>query len=308
MATRTNYKTCLANLGLFYSAAVWGSTFFVVKRSLASIDPVILVGYRFMLAAIILAGFLILRRKPLFVHLREGLLLGLFLWLLYVPQTIGLGITTASNSGFITGMFVAFVPIFSFVIFRRAPPLTGIISALVSLSGLWFLTRGLQTVNCGDLLTIITAMAYAIHILFTDRFVKRGADPYVLSFQQFLVVGVLSLAAGLIFRLPFHPASTDVVWVIFFLALFPTLSAFVVQLVAQKFTSPIRVSLIFAFEPVFAGLFAWTLGREPFAPHRAVGGLLVFLALVISGLSSRQLLVGRVLRGVKYDEKSNNSS
>jgi drug/metabolite transporter (DMT)-like permease len=303
MAMRTDYKTYLAHFGLFYSAAVWGSTFFIVKWCLLSINPVILVGYRFTLAAIILAGFLILRRKPLLAHLKEGLLLGLLLWLLYVPQTIGLGITTASNSGFITGMFVAFVPIFSFVIFHRAPPLTGIISACVSLSGLWFLTRGLQTVNCGDLLTIVTAMAYAIHILLIDRFVKGGADPYLLSFQQFLFVGFASLIVGFIFKLPFTQSSTGLIWVIFFLALFPTLSAFVVQLVAQKFISPIRVSLIFAFEPVFAGLFAWTLGREPFAPHRAVGGLLVFLALVISGLSFRRLLVGRIPGGVKHDEK-----
>jgi len=294
VATRTDYKTYLAHFGLFYSAAVWGSTFFLVKWCLLSINPVILVGYRFTLAAIILGSFLVIRRRGLFAHLREGLVLGLFLWLLYVPQTIGLGITTASNSGFITGTFVIFVPIFSFVVFHRAPPLTGIISALVSLTGLWFLTRGLQSVNSGDLLTIITAMAYAIHILFIDRFVKAGADPYILSFQQFLFVGLASLIAGFIFKLPFTPASTGVIWVIFFLALFPTLSAFVIQLVAQKSTSPIRVSLIFAFEPVFAGLFAWTLGREPFAPHRAVGGLLVFLALIISSLPSKRELLSRI--------------
>lgn len=300
MATRTDYKTYLAHFGLFYSAAVWGSTFFLVKWCLLSINPVILVGYRFTLAAIILGGFLVIRRRDLFAHLREGLVLGLFLWLLYVPQTIGLGITTASNSGFITGTFVIFVPIFSFVVFHRAPPLTGIISALVSLTGLWFLTRGLQSVNSGDLLTIITAMAYAIHILFIDRFVKGGADPYILSFQQFLFVGLASLIAGFIFKLPFTLASTGVIWVIFFLALFPTISAFVIQLVAQKFTSPIRVSLIFAFEPVFAGLFAWTLGREPFAPHRAVGGLLVFLALIISSLPPGRELLSRIPgRGVR---------
>jgi drug/metabolite transporter (DMT)-like permease len=294
MATRTDYKTHLAHFGLFYSAAVWGSTFFIVKWCLLSINPVILVGYRFALAATILAGFLILRRKPLLAHLREGLLLGLLLWLLYGPQTVGLGITTASNSGFITGSFVIFVPIFSFLVFRTRPSKTGVLSALVSLAGLWLLTRGLQSVNYGDLLTVITAMAYAIHILFIDRFVKRGADPYVLSFQQFLVVGVLSLAAGLIFRLPFHPASTDIIWVIIFLALFPTLSAFVVQLVAQRYISPIRVSLIFAFEPVFAALFAWTLGGEPFVAHRAAGGLLIFVALVISALPSEERLPSRI--------------
>jgi len=303
MATRTDYKTCPANLGLFYSAAVWGSTFFIVKWCLLSINPVILVGYRFTLAALILAGFLVVRRKHLFAHFKEGLVLGLFLWLLYLPQTIGLGITTASNSAFITGTFVIFVPIFSFLVFRRGPSKTEVMSALVSLTGLWVLTRGLQSVNYGDLLTVVTAMAYAIHILFIDRFVKGGADPYVLSFQQFLVVGVLSLAVGLIFRLPFHPASTDVIWVILFLALFPTLSAFVIQLVAQKYISPIRVSLIFAFEPVFAALFAWTLGGEPFVTHRAAGGLLVFLALIISSLPSGRELLSRIPGGVKHDEK-----
>lgn len=69
-----------------------------------------------------------------------------------------------------------------------------------------------------------------------------------------------------------------------FLALFPTLSAFIIQLLAQKVVSPLRVSLIFAFEPVFAALFAWTLGGELFRPERALGGLLIFIAMVVSGL------------------------
>ena len=73
-------------------------------------------------------------------------------------------------------------------------------------------------------------------------------------------------------------------WTIFFLALFPSLTAFVIQAWAQRITTPVKVSLIFAFEPVFAGLFAWTLGGEPFETHRAMGGLCIFAALIISGL------------------------
>jgi len=284
MAIKNKYQTHLADIGLFYTAAIWGSTFFIVKQSLLNIDPVTLVAYRFLIAAVILAGYLIYRGKALFTHLKEGLILGFFIWLLYIAQTIGLSITTAANSGLITGLFVAFVPIFSLLIFRKMPSLTGIVATVVSLSGLWVLTGGLQKVNAGDMLTLLSAMAYAVHILYADKYVKSGIDPYVLNFQQFLFVGIASLITSFVFKLPFSITQTHVIWIIIFLAIFPTLSAFVIQLVAQKITAPVRVSLILALEPVFAVLFAWTLGREQFESAKAIGGFLIFLALVISGL------------------------
>ena len=96
------------------------------------------------------------------------------------------------------------------------------------------------------------------------------------------MVGVLSLAVSAIFRLPLAVPNLEAAGVIVFLALFPTLSAYLVQFKAQTVTSPIRVSLIFALEPVFAGVFAWTVGREAFEPLNALGGLLIFLAVVVS--------------------------
>jgi drug/metabolite transporter (DMT)-like permease len=76
---------------------------------------------------------------------------------------------------------------------------------------------------------------------------------------------------------------TETIWIIVFLALFPTLSAFLIQLLAQRHVPAIRVSLIFALEPVFAALFAWTVGGEEFLLRRAVGGVLIFVALIIAG-------------------------
>jgi drug/metabolite transporter (DMT)-like permease len=101
-----------------------------------------------------------------------------------------------------------------------------------------------------------------------------------------MVVGLLSIITSLLFDLPFGIRSTGALWMVIFLVLFPTLSAFVIQMLAQKIAPPLRVSLIFAFEPVFAGVFAWTLGGEQIVQHRALGGLLIFTALVISGLPS----------------------
>jgi drug/metabolite transporter (DMT)-like permease len=280
----TRYKKLLSELGLFYSAAVWGSTFFVVKDALNDIDPVVLVGYRFLLAASLLGGLCLIWRKSLFQNAKHGLLAGLVLWLLYISQTVGLGVTTASNSGFITGLFVAFIPVFSLLFFRRAPALTEIVATIISLSGLWILTGGLIDINVGDLFTLIAAATYALHILILDKYLKAGDDPYLFSFQQFLVVGVASLVSGMILDVQYSVTGIKIIWVILFLALLPTLSAFVIQVVAQKITRPIRVSLILAFEPVFAGLFAWTLGNEPIIFHRAIGGLFIFLGMIISGI------------------------
>jgi len=285
-------KTCYANIGLFYAAAIWGSTFFVVKQALDNIDPVILVGYRFILAAVIMAIPLILLKKRLRDNLKDGLILGLLLWILYVAQTIGLKYTTAANSGLITGLFVAFVPVFSIVIFRMMPSITAVIATVISIIGLWILTGGLKQINIGDLLTLITAVTYAIHILYADKFIKRGADPYILSFQQFAFVGLASLLTGVLFKLPFAIGTAEAFGMMIFLAIFPSLTAFAIQLIAQRHVSPVRVSLILAFEPVFAVIFAWTLGNEAYSLNKAIGGFLIFLALVISGLPSRKIRLG----------------
>ncbi len=235
----------LADLGLFYAAAIWGSTFFLVKGALDDIDPVVLVAYRFLLAGLILLAYLLLSGRSVIKDLKQGAFLALIIWTLYISQTVGLGITTASNSGFITGLFVAFVPLFLRTIFKRRPTIMEIVASAVALIGLWILTGGLTDVNTGDMLTLIAAMTYALHLLYTDKYIRSGIDPFVISCQQFLIVGLLSLIMALVFDLPLTCGSMPALATIVFLALFATLSAFIIQMLAQKIRSPLRVSLIF---------------------------------------------------------------
>lgn len=281
-------KTILADTGLAYAAAIWGSTFFLVKGALADIDPVTMVAYRFLLAGVVLLGYVLYTKRPILKGLGRAFFLSVILFLLYIPQTVGLEYTTASNSGFITGLFVFFVPVFMITIFKHRPTVMEIVGAAVSLVGLWVLTGGLRDINLGDSLTLIAAMTYALHVLYSDRYMKAGVDPIVLCCQQFVLVGLLSLASSAIFGRSFAIRSTNAAAIVVFLALFPTLSAFVIQLFAQKITTPMKVSLIFALEPVFAGIFAWTLGDEAFVPHRALGGFFIFFALVLSGLGANR--------------------
>jgi drug/metabolite transporter (DMT)-like permease len=282
--TVTKRQTLLADFGLFYAAAIWGTTFFIVKDALSGIDPVVMVGYRFLLAGLMLLVFLKATGRPVMQGLGRALFLSVILWLLYISQTIGLRYTTASNSGFITGLFVMFVPLFLRTIFKRKPKLMEVVASAVSLMGLWVLTGGMSDINIGDVLTLVAAMTYALHVLYSDKYMKADVDPYMISCQQFLIVGILSVITGFAFDLPFSIQTVSVGLTVVFLALLPTLSAFVIQMVAQRFTSPLKVSLIFAFEPVFAAAFAWTLGGEDFVWRRATGGLLIFLALILSGL------------------------
>ncbi len=280
----THRKTFWSDAGLFYAAAIWGSTFFIVKDALSGIDPVVMVAYRFLLAGALLLLFLFIRRTPPKTGWTRALFLSLILWTLYISQTVGLKYTTASNSGFITGLFVLFTPVLLLAIFKKKPSVMESAASALSVAGLWVLTGGLTDINFGDLLTMVAALTYALHVLYSDKYMKAGVDAYQISCQQFLLVGTLSLLTALIFDLPLSIGSAKIAWVLVFLALAPTLSAFVIQMLAQRFTSPVKVTLIFALEPVFAALFAWTLGDEQIVVHRALGGLLIVFALALSGL------------------------
>lgn len=273
-------------LGLVYCATIWGATFYVVKDALAAVDPVTLVAYRFLLASAVMLPWALprLKRSP---ALKEGAILGLFLAASYLTQTVGLRYTTALNSGFITGLFVLFVPVF-LLLFLGAPPSGAQWAATaLALAGLWLLTGGPAEFNRGDGLTVLTAMAYAAHVLATDRFVKADVDPIVLAFHQFWITGVGSFALALAIGAPLRVDAAAAGGPILFLALFPTLSAFVTQMFCQRHVTPVTATLIFLLEPVFAALFAWTLGGELFLPARAAGGGLVVGAMLLGELSKR---------------------
>ncbi len=288
-------KTMLSDLGLFYAAAIWGSTFFIVKDSLRDINAITLVGYRFIFAAIIMLAILFFMKKKAFSNFKYGFILGILLWLLYIPQTIGLNYTTASNSGFITSLFILFLPVFSLLFFRIVPGIQKIISIIFAVFGLWLLTGGLKDFNLGDLLTLSAALSYSIHILLADKFVNRDIDPYVLSFQQFFTVGFLSFILAFFMEAPIMINSSRTFITIIFLTLFPTVSAFVIQLVAQKHTTPIKVGLIFTMVPVFAAIFAWSYGGEAFILEKALGGLLIVVAMIMSELQVKNIFKKKAL-------------
>jgi len=273
-----------SDIGLFYCAAIWGSTFIVTKGALDEVDPVVMVAIRFFISAGLLLPW-VLKRKDKSRHMKEGLYLSFFLALLYLTQTTGLLYTSASNSGFITGLFIIFIPVFMYLLRREKPTRLQIASAGLAIAGMWLLTGGVSGFNVGDALTLVAAAAYSVHLIFTDKYVKREADTVLLAFHQFWMVAGISLLIALLRGAPLTVASVNGWGVILFLAVFPTLTAFFIQMVAQKHSEPFKVGIIFTLEPVFAAVFAWTWGGEEFVGIKALGGLLIVSGMIMGELS-----------------------
>lgn len=272
--------------GLVFAAVSWGSTFFLLKNMVADTHPLTITGWRFLIAALLLGLFLSIQKKRLWADLRFGGALSFLVVLVYAPQAIGLQFTSATNSGFITGLFVAFVPFFAWAAFKKTPEVSKFIAVAVALIGLWFLTGGLDQINIGDLLTLITAVTYALHLLFTGILVKK-IDPIVLTFQQFLFAGLACLLLAVGSGVDLQIGSTYSLFGILYLALIPTLAALVIQAIAQKHVSAIKTAIIFCLEPVFAALFAWTIGGEALTMPQAIGGSLIFAAMLIAETNLR---------------------
>ncbi len=272
----------LSFLGLLISTAIWGSTFFVIKDTLHAIHPVALVAYRFSIAALLFALIAFVTKQKLWVHAKHGFILGLFIWFIYLFQTLGLQYTTASNSGFITGLFIVFVPLFGALLFKKKSTAMQIVSLGIALIGLWFLTGGLKTINIGDVLTLVTAIAIGLHILVIDKFVKEKKSVAVLGFQQSFTTAVLCFVTAIIFHLPMSIGGTQTIFPILYLAIFGNVMAQGLQLLSQKHLKALTATLLLSTEPVFAALFAWTLGNETFVAASAVGGLFVVIAIFIS--------------------------
>jgi drug/metabolite transporter (DMT)-like permease len=217
-----------------------------------------------------------------------GVLVGLALFAGYAFQTFGLRETTPAKAGFITGLSVALVPLGQAVFLRRPPRRNSIIGAALATLGLALLTLQADlTVSRGDLLVFACAVAFAAHILLMGRYAPDW-PPLRLAFVQITTVAVLSGAAALLLERPVPWPAGNVWFAATFTGLLATALAFFVQSRAQQATSPTHTALIFAAEPVFAGLFSFLLIGEVLGPRQVAGS-----ALILAGMVTAELRLGR---------------
>jgi drug/metabolite transporter (DMT)-like permease len=268
-------------LSLLAVAAIWGSTFIVVKDVANEVDPFVLLTWRFAIASVLLLIIIKFKKKDPLSFLKWGVLTGVIQFMTYAPQAVGLKYTSASNSAFITGLFIMFVPIAEFIINKRKPQKKDIIVTVVALIGLWILTGGINQMNFGDVVTLITAAAIGFYIVVSAKALDKGAGALEITFQQTSVVMLISLTISIFRDTELIIKDPQIIASAFYLAIFGTVIAYVVQNRALERLTPIMVSLIVSTEPFFALLFAWVFSFESFDPIKLLGGCIIVTAILI---------------------------
>ncbi len=277
-------KLLQADLSLLGITLIWGSTFAIVKLSLAQVSPILFICLRFWVATIVAIAFM--PRSILhisFQTLKKGLILSLFLLGGFIFQTIGLRGTTPSRSAFITSMSVLLVPILGYFIFHHRPRIRTILGVVMAGVGLGFLTLNTIPMSFagGDVLTFICAIVFALHILFIGRYLP-GCDFRQLVILQLSGSAVICTLVLPMLETPFMVWDVAIATSLFMTGALATALAFYVQNRAQQFTTPNRTALIFSLEPFFAALFAYLLLGQTLTPKGWMGGGLVLAGILTS--------------------------
>ncbi|CUA81324.1 DMT family transporter [Anoxybacillus suryakundensis] len=280
-----------ADVSLLFVAFVWGATFVVVQNAIAFLPPLMFNGVRFAIASVLLwIWVFIFERKPLDRQLvRAGLILGIWLCLGYAFQTIGLLYTTSSKAGFITGLNVVIVPLLSFIILKHKPSFNAVVGSILATCGLYLLTTsGDMSINKGDVFVFLCAIAFALHIVSTSIYATKFSSILLTAVQVQTVSIVCFICSYWLEDWSLIPLTTffefDVWMALLITALFATTIAFFIQTHFQQYTSPTRVALIFALEPVFAALTAYIWNDERLQQAALFGAGLILLGMVLSEL------------------------
>jgi drug/metabolite transporter (DMT)-like permease len=277
-----------AELALVGVCAIWGVTFVMVQDAVAELPVLSFLAWRFLVAAALVA--LLFRRHLRTLGragLRAGLLMGVLLTTGYVLQTFALQHTSASNVGFLTGLFTPLTPLLAAALLAAPLGRTAMAAALTATAGVALLSGvGGELHLLGDGLAVGCAVAFSLHILATDRGVA-GHDVAALLVVQLATCGIVSLVAAVIAGDVAAPRGGTVWSALLVTAVFASAVAFFVQSAAQRHASPARTALILASEPAFAGLFGWLLAGDRLTAAGWAGAGLILAAIVAVDLVPR---------------------
>ncbi len=296
-------KRYRAELALFSNAVIWGGTFVIIKSALEDISPMMFLGSRFIFASLIILPFVLKQLKGATKsNYREGIILGIFLFIGFAAQTAGLKYTTATKSAFITGTFVVFTPLFQTLLEKRIPSIANIFGIVLVFLGISFLssksgnflsifTELAENFNFADFLTLICAIFYAVYIVYLDMISTR-IDYKFLTFIQIFVTAILAygsaflLGAGGIETVKFD-LSLMVIIAILYTSVLATVLTTALQTKFQRDVSPTKASLLFSMEPIFAAIFAFFLLSEKISIFGLTGCALIFGGIIISEISGK---------------------
>ena len=279
-------RALLADAALLTVAVVWGFNFVVIKDAIGATGPMTYLLWRHLAAALLLIA--IMPRTLRQVRRRDwlyGAVLGLFLFVAFATQTIGLQWTTPGKSGFITSLDIVMVPFLYWLVARRSPGWVQVGGAVLATAGLGFLSlRGGLSMGRGDLLTLVCALGFAAQITATGFFAPR-TRPAVLALTQ-----IVAAAALFVVVTPFmEHVSVDFGWkgwaAIVWTAATGTVYGFLIQAWAQRSTSSTHAAVILGLEGLFGGIFGLAFGFDVLTARFALGAALILAGVIVIELA-----------------------
>jgi drug/metabolite transporter (DMT)-like permease len=283
----------IAVLALLAVAAAWGSTFFLTKDLLTRMDVADYLALRFLIASVAL----VLIHPPAVSRLSRldrgrAVALGITYGIAQLVQTEGLRHTSASVSGFVTGMYVVFTPLLAAVILRHKIGRWAWVAVILATVGLGVLSLNGFSMGAGEMLTLASAGLYALHIIGLGAWSTPQNAFGLSSLQMIVITCVCAIGA-----LPggFTVPSTGGDWVsVIYMALVAGALALIVQTWAQAHLNPTRAAIAMTMEPVFASAFAVLFGSESVTWRMLVGGALVLSAMYLVELAPRRKIEAEV--------------
>ena len=269
-------------LALIGITLLWGGTFLIVHQAMRHSGPLFFVGLRFGTAALMALPFAlpvlrgVTRREWL-----AGTMIGSGIFCGYTLQTWGLQTIPSSTSAFITAAYVPLVPILQWAILRRRPRLASWVGVALAFVGLLLIAAPAEGLSLGrgEALTLVSTLAIALEIIFISLWAGR-VDVARVTFIQLAVTSLLAFAC----MVPAGEAVPPFSWIVTLSACGLGLMTALIQLVmnwAQRSVSATRATLIYAGEPVWAGLIGWIAG-ERLPGSALLGGVLVVAAVIVS--------------------------
>jgi drug/metabolite transporter (DMT)-like permease len=304
-------STHKSELLLLLAAIIWGFSFVAQRAGMEHVGPFTFNGVRFALGSLSLLPFIFFfkrksgnNRSPLQTassggFVIGGLLLGTFLFIASSFQQVGIVYTTAGNAGFITGLYMIFVPIFGIFIKKRTS-LNIWIAAIIALAGMYLLSVNEQfSVGYGDLLVLVAAAFYAVHVLLVGHYAPK-TDNLKISAFQFAICSFYSLAAAFTFEDPNMDGIIQAAVPILYGGVFSVGIAYTLQVIGQKKAHPAPAAIILSLETVFAVFGGWLILNEEVSVRTLFGCFLMLIGMVLAQIklqSRRNSGSGKVRAG-----------
>ncbi|MNO55739.1 EamA-like transporter family protein [compost metagenome] len=284
-----SFRLSKAELVLVFITMLWGATFLLVHNVMSVSGPMFFVGLRFA-AATLFVGVVSARALSglTFTELKAGVLIGTSIMLGYGLQTMGLQTISSSQSAFITALYVPFVPLLQWLVLGRRPglmPSLGICLAFVGLMLLAGPEGGTLHFSDGEIVTLVSAVAIAAEIILISRYAGQ-VDVRRVTVVQLATASLLAF----LMIVPTGERIPEFSWLLLLSAVGLGAMSAIIQVAmnwAQKSVSPTRATLIYAGEPVWAGIVGRIAG-ERLPGVALIGGLLIVIAVIVSELKFKR--------------------